>query len=139
MILWLWDFSFFLSSTFVYELILLKILWMPTMWRRKYVIKSSMTSKVIQDHKQWPFNLKLTFSSFYVIDWLKKQMPLNIMKEQSLTYTKTTFALYKDKIMFYIDDLRSNRTTLMLWRVCVAFLLSDLITTFLWTTFVLVF
>ena len=33
------------------------------------------------------------FASVYVIDWLKKQMPLNIMKEQSLTYTKTTFVL----------------------------------------------
>ena len=59
-----------------------------------------MISKVIQGHKQWPFYLKFTFSSVYVIDWLKKQMPLNIMKEQSLTYTKTTFALYKDKICF---------------------------------------
>jgi hypothetical protein len=54
--------------------------------------------------------LKNHFSSFYVIDLLKKQMPLNIMKEQSLTYKKTTFALYKDKI-------------------CLASLLSDLITT----------
>ena len=59
-----------------------------------------MTSKVIQGHKQWYFYLKLTFSSVYVIDWLNKQMPLNIMKEQSLTYTKTTFALCDDKIYF---------------------------------------
>ena len=59
---------------------------MLTLWRRKFFIKSSMTSKVIQGHKQWPFYLKITFSSVCVIDWLKKQMRLNIMKGQSLTY-----------------------------------------------------
>ena len=38
--------------------------------------------------------LKIHFSSVYVIERLKKQIPLNIMKEQSMTYTKTTFFLF---------------------------------------------
>ena len=46
------------------------------------------------------FDQKFAFSSVYVIDWLKKQMPLNIMKEQSLTYTKTTFALFNKLLAF---------------------------------------
>ena len=36
-------------------------------------------------------------------------MPLNIMKEQSLTYTKTTFALQKDKISFVPYDKFDNK------------------------------
>ena len=36
-----------------------------------------------------------------LIDWLKKQMPLNIMKEQSLTYTKTPFAVFNLNLRSY--------------------------------------
>ena len=92
-ILWLRDFSFFLSGTFVYEPILFKISMNANIVKTQFFIKSSTTLKVFQGHKQWPFYLKIHFSSVYVIDWLKKQMLLNIMKEQSLTYTKTTFVL----------------------------------------------
>ena len=42
----------------------------------------------------------MVFQSCAHKDWMKKQMPLNIMKEESLTYTKTTFALQKDKNIF---------------------------------------
>ena len=42
--------------------------------------------------------------------------------------TKTKFALYKDDIKMNYD-LRSNGTTFMLRRVCMAFLLSNLIAT----------
>ena len=59
-----------------------------------FFIKSNMTSEVIQGHKNDLFDQNFAFSSVFVIDCLMKQMPLNIMKEQSLTYTKTTFALF---------------------------------------------
>ena len=92
-IMWLRYFSFFLSGTFVYEPILFKISMNANIVKTQFFIKSSTTLKVFQGHKQWPFYLKIHFSSVYVIDWLKKQMLLNIMNEQSLTYTKTTFVL----------------------------------------------
>ena len=38
------------------------------------------------------FNKNLPFLLFMLL--IDSQMPLNIMKEQSLTYTKTTFALF---------------------------------------------
>ena len=48
----LWDFSFFLSSTFVYEPILFKISMNADIVKTKFFHKSSITSKVIQGHKQ---------------------------------------------------------------------------------------
>ena len=107
---------------------------MLTLWKSKYFMKSIMTSKVIQGHKQWPFYLKFTFSSvLLLIDWRNKcrwtlwKNKVWLIQRRHLPCKKTKFALYKDDIKMKYD-LRSNRTTLMLGRVCVAFLLSDLIT-----------
>ena len=63
---------------------------MLTLLRCKFFIKSSMTSEVNQGHKKWPFWSKIRFFFFFCFCyWLiKKQMPLNIIKEKSLTYTK---------------------------------------------------
>ena len=77
---WIWDFSFFLSSTFVYEPILLKI-----------SKKSSMTSKVNKGHKQWPFYLKIHIF-FYLCYWLIEET------NAAEHYERTKFDLYKDKI-----------------------------------------
>ena len=83
---------FFLAHSFMNQFCS-KFLWKLTLWRSKFFIKSSMTSKVNKGHKQWPFYLKIHFF-FCLCYWLKKQMPLNVMKEQSLTYSKTTVALF---------------------------------------------
>ena len=130
---------------------------MLTLWKRKFFIKWSMTSKVIQGQKRRHFYLKIHFFFCFVcaIDWLKKKMLLKIMKEQDdiclvqrrhVSYTKTKSAL---RIIVYLKIwiflkmkyyLRSYRTTLMLSRGCVASYFQILWQpwlTFLWTTFVL--
>ena len=91
------DFSFFLSSTFVYQPIL---------------IKGSMTSKVIQGHIIQPFILKSTFCLIYFVLFVllidrknkycwtlwKSKDNIWLVQRQHLPCTKTTFALYKDDI-----------------------------------------
>ena len=46
------DFSFYLSSTFIFEPILIKkFVWMLILWISKYFIQICMPSKVIEGHK----------------------------------------------------------------------------------------
>ena len=64
---------------------------MLTLWRRKFFIKSSMTSKVNKGHKQWPFYLKINF--FFSLCYL-----LNDETNAAEHYERTKFDLYKDDI-----------------------------------------
>ena len=65
---------------------------MLTLWRHNFFIKLSMTSKVIQGHKQWPFYLKIHFF-FCLCYWL-------IGTNAAEHYERTKFDLYKDDICF---------------------------------------
>ena len=64
---------------------------MLTFWRRKFFIKSIMTSKVIKIHKQWPFYLKIHFF-FCLCYWLIEET------NAAEHYESTKFDLYKDDI-----------------------------------------
>jgi hypothetical protein len=91
MILWLWDFSFFLSSTFVYEPILLKISMNANIvkteifHRIKYDLKGHSRSQTMT----FLFKNNFIFSLFY-----------SLIKETNAAehYERTKFDLYKDDL-----------------------------------------
>ena len=101
-----------------------------------------MTSKVIQGHKRWHFySKKYLFKLYQTWDECLHYKDTIFMKGHiRLIYSFFFTFIYQLKY-----ELRSHVTTFMLWRGCMAFLLSDFlilwqpILTFLWTTFVLVF
>ena len=74
------------------------------------IVKTQIFIEIKYDLKGHSRSLTMTFLfnnfSFCVIDRLKKQMQLNIMKEQSLTYTKTNLPCTKIKFALYKDDIR---------------------------------
>ena len=105
---------------------------MLTLWRCKFFLEWSMTSKVNQGHKRRPFYLKIHFyfNIFFVlfvllIDWrnkccwtlFKKKGNIRHEQRQHLFCTKNTFVLYKDDI--YIVQRRHlhwTKTTFNLYK-----------------------
>ena len=152
--------AFFLSSTFIYEAILKKkkslndtIEKTHIFHKMKYDIKGQLRSHNMTFlFKYWLF---LTYILVCLCYWLiEATNAVNIMKEQRQNFTciKTTLGYYiwrrtlgslrghrfRDTLYLQMQiflkskyDLRSYRTPLMLWRGCMAFLLSlfDLMTT----------
>ena len=75
-----------------------KNLWMLTLRRHIFYIKWSVTSMVTQCHIRWHFYSRINFFFniflfVYAIDWLKQQMPLNIMKNKERILGFLTFRL----------------------------------------------
>ena len=69
------DFSFFLSGTFVYELILIKVSMNANIVKTQ-IFHKLMASKVIQGQKRRPFyfNIHFSYVLFVLMIYLKRKM-----------------------------------------------------------------
>ena len=70
---------------------------MQTLLRRKFFLKSSMTSKVSKGHKQWLFSLKI-HCFFCLCYWLIEET------NAAEFYVRTKFDLYTDDILSLSND-----------------------------------
>ena len=78
---------------------------MSTLWRDKFLIKWSMTLKVIQGHIRPPLYQNHSSTFVYGPILMKICMNANIMKTQYMTWN-VTFMLWRSFVIFYFKTFR---------------------------------
>ena len=117
----LWDsvtprfLAFFLSSIFAYFLwtnFEKKILWMLTLWRRKFFIKQSMTSEVIKDHIR-----SALISNNQIKIFIYRSMTSEVIQGHITSFMQNPFGHIRLCSWWYNIKLNINwNATFMLWR-----------------------